>query len=148
MIDIDNLDKNIFDDYNGIKKKSEITLDDLCNYGHGVGFDKIFDKNIKILSAKDFEGWGEIPSKEEIDESDGVVWMAGRQYLANYICYAFKILNFKEKTIIGHQIVCLNECFMLPQNFHYSFKELYDDLEKVFNLNGNWEEKYLHHSFG
>lgn len=147
MIDLNNLNKAFFEKANGIIEPSKIQMEDIDNYAGVIDIENVFDKNIRINGAKELDGWGEIPNYEELNESeDGLVWMGGRQYYPNYICYAYKIINFKEDTIIGYQIYCLNEIFKLDKPYYKSFEELKKNLEKHLHLDGDWSTEYFHHN--
>lgn len=149
MIDLNKLNKDVFETANGIIEPSKIQIEDIDRYAQIIDIENVFDKNIRIEGAKELDGWGEIPSYEELNESDdGLVWMGGRQYQPTYICYAYKIINFKKDTVIGHQIYCLNEITKLDKPYYKSFEELKKNLNIDFHLEGDWSNEYIHHQFG
>ena len=148
MIDIHKLDKDIFEQANGVIEPSKIQIEDIDNYAFVIGIENVFDKNIRIGGARYSEGYGEIPSIDEIFESEDGVWMGGRQYEPIYICYAYKIINFKKDIIISYDIYCLNEIFKIDEPYYKSFRDLKKNLDKHFHLQGNWSSKYIHHNYG
>ena len=147
MIDIHNLDKDFFAEATGVTDTSKITIEDISHYVSCADIEKIFDKNIKIEGARYSEGYGEIPNIDDIDSEEGV-WMGGRQYEPTYICYAYKIINFKKNTIIGYDIYCLNEICKIDEPYYESFADLKKNLNKHFHLQGDWSSEYIHHNFG
>ena len=148
MIDLNKLNKDVFEKAK-FMESSKIQIEDIDNYASIIGIENVFDKNIKIEGARGLEPWGEIPTLEELEESDdGLVWMGGHQYPPTYICYAYEIINFKKDIVVGYQIYCLNEIAKLDKPYYKSFEDLKKNLNVNLHLEGDWTADYIHHNYG